>query len=83
MIAGLFRLIPRGWMVGALVAGPAFGWHLYQTRAAYNEGWAAAIATVERMDARSRDAARAAQSAVDACFDQGGTWDAISASCRL
>lgn len=82
MIAAL-RLIPLRWVAVALVAGLAIGWHFRQTRAAYNDGKAAALATVEKMDARARDAAQDARSAVDACFDKGGTWDAISASCRL
>jgi hypothetical protein len=83
MIAAILKFIPPGWIIGALVAGLAFGWHLIQTRAAYNDGWAAAIATIERMDARAGQVAREAQNAVDACFDQGGSWDAITASCRL
>jgi hypothetical protein len=82
-LLSLIRLVPAAWMAGALVVGLAFGWHLLQTRAAYNAGWDAALATVEKMDARARDAAQSARDAVDACFDQGGRWDAISASCRL
>lgn len=78
---GLIRFAP--WIGGALAFGALVGWHLLQTRAAYNEGFEAALATVETMDRRASDAARDARSAVDACFDMEGTWDAISASCRL
>jgi hypothetical protein len=77
------RSVPAAWMAGALVLGMLAGWHALEKRKAYNEGWAAAIATVERMDARAGQVAREAQNAVDACFDQGGSWDAITASCRL
>jgi hypothetical protein len=83
LMIAMLRLVPAAWMAGALVIGLAVGWHLMQTRAAYNAGWDAALATVEKMDARARSAAQDARNAVDRCFDEGGTWDAISASCRL
>jgi hypothetical protein len=83
--AGLsvLRLIPPGWLVGVVLVAVAGLWHWNATREAYNTGWSDALATVRKMDARAGQVAREAQNAVDACFDQGGRWDAITASCRL
>lgn len=82
-ILALLRGVPVTWLVGGLLVAAALGWHALEKRKAYNAGWNDALATVRKMDERAAEVAREAQTAVDACFDKGGTWDAISASCRL
>ena len=80
MIA-LIRFAP--WIGGALMVAGVIGWHFFETSRAYDKGFSAALATVEQMDGEAKEAAQDARKAVNICYDKGGTWDAISASCRM
>ena len=77
-----FRFIPLKFWIGgfaALAILSAVWWYGHRQ---YNAGWTDALSTVSAQNETARKAAKDAQSDVDACYDNGGSWDVTNGSCR-
>lgn len=75
------RFIPlKVWLGGfaALAILASVWWYGHRQ---YNAGWADALASVSAQNETAAKAAKDAQSAVDACYDVGGSWDVTRGVC--
>lgn len=75
-------IILRHWIVLAVV-GVGLTYHKVQIYRAYNEGRAAALASVKKVEDHARKQAIEGARSVDDCYAADGVWDRSAGSCRI